>query len=127
MGDQRHPEFVRLCEDFYEAEFATGKREETMEAAKRHVLLRLASIALGIAIVILGLILMPLPGPGLLVVVAGVALLAKDVPWARRVEQRVRQRLPKDASGNVPRWMIFVAVGTTLVMTTASLVYTFVR
>lgn len=127
MGDQRHPEFVRLCEDFYEAERATGEREETMEAAKRHVLLRLASMTLGVAIVILGLILMPLPGPGLLVVVAGVALLAKDVPWAHRVEQRVRQRLPKDESGNVPRWMIFVAIGTTLVMTTASLVYTFVR
>lgn len=126
MGDASRREFDRLREAFYRAEVESGHTEETEAEVKRHVLLRLASITLGVAVVILGVILMPLPGPGLLVVVAGIALLARDVPWAHRIEQNLRRRLPKDESGRIPRWMIFVAVGAALVMTAASVTATFV-
>ncbi len=33
-----------------------------------------------------------LPGPGLLTIAAGVAVLAKDVQWAHRLMGRVRSR-----------------------------------
>lgn len=44
-----------------------------------------AEIIIGWTLVIVGIPLMPLPGPGTLVIVAGVALLARRYSWARRV------------------------------------------
>ena len=40
---------------------------------------------LGGAIVVLGIILIPLPGPGWLIVFAGLALLATEFVWAERL------------------------------------------
>jgi uncharacterized protein (TIGR02611 family) len=127
MGDQeRKHELDRIRKAVLDAELQSGRREETQAEAKRHIVLRLASITLGVAVVVLGVILMPLPGPGLLIVIAGIALLARDVPWAHRIEQNLRRRLPKDDSGQIPRWMIFVGVGAAVVMTAASVAATFV-
>ncbi|MFC5288687.1 TIGR02611 family protein [Actinokineospora guangxiensis] len=39
----------------------------------------------GAAVLITGIILVPYPGPGWLVVFAGLAILAVEFPWARRV------------------------------------------
>jgi len=44
-----------------------------------------AEIVIGWTLVIVGIPLLPLPGPGTLVIVAGVALLARRYSWARRV------------------------------------------
>ena len=41
--------------------------------------------AVGAAIVILGAALVPLPGPGWLIVFAGLALLATEFTWAQRL------------------------------------------
>ncbi len=40
---------------------------------------------LGGVVVIAGVIMIPYPGPGWLVVFAGLAILAKEFPWARRI------------------------------------------
>jgi tellurite resistance protein TerC len=42
-----------------------------------------------------GAAMLVLPGPGLLVIAAGLALLATEFVWARRLLDRVRARLPK--------------------------------
>jgi len=39
----------------------------------------------GGAVVLLGLILIPLPGPGIPVVIAGIVLLSTEFAWAHRV------------------------------------------
>ncbi len=46
---------------------------------------RTGSESLGWVLVPVGIILMPLPGPGTLILVAGVALLARHYSWARRI------------------------------------------
>lgn len=47
--------------------------------------IRRAFIAVvGITLLVLGLALLALPGPGLLVVIAGLAVLATEFAWARR-------------------------------------------
>lgn len=51
---------------------------------------------LGVAVVVVGLLLVPLPGPGWLIVFAGLAVLATEFAWAGRV-LRFAQR-------NVSRW-----------------------
>lgn len=50
---------------------------------------------LGTLVVILGVILMPLPGPGLLVVLVGLLILSTEFDWARRYRDTVKQRLDK--------------------------------
>jgi uncharacterized protein (TIGR02611 family) len=47
----------------------------------------------GVAVVAVGLVLVPLPGPGWLIVLAGLALLAAEFEWARRLLQYTRRRL----------------------------------
>jgi uncharacterized protein (TIGR02611 family) len=54
---------------------------------------RIAVGVLGTAIVVLGFILIPLPGPGWLIVFAGLALLATEFAWAERLLSYARQKV----------------------------------
>jgi uncharacterized protein (TIGR02611 family) len=44
----------------------------------------------GSVVVVVGLALLVLPGPGIAVVIAGLAILATEFIWARRLLQRAR-------------------------------------
>lgn len=58
---------------------------------------RLAMIALGVVVVAVGLVALPAPGPGILIVAAGLALLARESRWIAEkldaVEVKVRRRI----------------------------------
>lgn len=47
----------------------------------------------GAALVVLGIILTPLPGPGLLIILAGIAVLSREYRWARRLRDRLKARV----------------------------------
>lgn len=53
---------------------------------------RLAVLLIGLAFIGAGLIMLVLPGPGLLVSIAGLALLATEFAWAERMLYRTRAR-----------------------------------
>lgn len=75
---------------------------------------RTGSEALGWILVPLGLILMPAPGPGTLVLVAGVALLAQHYSWARRILeplQRSAIRAARQGVQTIPRILASAAGG----------------
>lgn len=57
---------------------------------------------LGFTVLIVGLILIPLPGPGLLVTIAGLFILSLEFTWADRHFQRVKtaQKKVMDAAKN---------------------------
>ncbi|MGH8860402.1 MAG: TIGR02611 family protein [Jatrophihabitantaceae bacterium] len=55
----------------------------------------------GVAIIIAGIILLPLPGPGWLIIFAGLGLLATEFDWAAR--------LLRFARAKVSRWTNWVA------------------
>ena len=93
-----------------EAELETGEREPTRQKAWRSSMLRLVRMGFGFSVVVLGIIMMPLPGPGLLVVAVGLAILARDAAWADRLLRKVRERLPSDADGKLPRSTIATMV-----------------
>ena len=93
----------RFEEAAIEAEFETGYREETREEARRGVVTRLLRMTSGSLVTIIGVIMMPLPGPGLLIVAVGLGILSRDVAWADRLLQIVRIRLPSDSDGRLPR------------------------
>ena len=50
---------------------------------------------IGVAVFIVGIILIPLPGPGFLVMFAGLAILAIEFEWAQRHHQRVKNTAKK--------------------------------
>ncbi|ROS54206.1 uncharacterized protein (TIGR02611 family) [Frigoribacterium sp. PhB24] len=60
---------------------------------------------LGAVIVVVGLILVPLPGPGWLVVFVGVAVLGTEFPAAHRITQWVR-RLARRARLRWRAWRV---------------------
>ena len=92
-----------------EAELATGRREPTDEAAKRHIVVRIARITLGFVLLVLGVVMLPLPGPGWLVIAGGLVVLAEDIAWADRALRMVRQKIPGvPEDGRIPRSTLLV-------------------
>jgi Putative transmembrane protein (PGPGW) len=55
-------------------------------------MVRLSRIVAGSTLVLAGTAMLVLPGPGLVTIAAGVALLAKDVPMAARIKDKVTSR-----------------------------------
>ncbi|MDZ7828697.1 MAG: PGPGW domain-containing protein [Halofilum sp. (in: g-proteobacteria)] len=53
---------------------------------------RLAVLVVGLTVVLIGLIMFVTPGPGLVVVPIGLAILAIEFVWARRLLHQVRDR-----------------------------------
>lgn len=83
----------------------------TATSAWQHAVLRLARMSLGFVIFVVGIIMLPAPGPGGLVVAAGLAILARDVVWADRLLRYMRKKMPGMAEeGPIPKSTILVSV-----------------
>jgi len=123
----RRERFEELEQAAIEAELATGRREESIAEAKRHILIRIGRVFLGTIVVIAGLLMLPLPGPGMLTIAAGLALLASDVPFARNLLESVRKRLPADADGKVSKPVVIGGLVVSVVTVAFSLWWTFFR
>ncbi len=113
QGDPLDSERERLREAAYEAELETGHREETEAEARASIRRRIGRMTLGFTLLLIGVVLLVLPGPGWLCIAAGLAILSRDVAWAERALDRVRNRLPKDADGQIPK---SVLVGSAALM-----------
>jgi uncharacterized protein (TIGR02611 family) len=122
-----HDAFEAFEDAAVEAELETGLREETVAEARRHVLFRAGRIVAGTVVTIAGLFLIVLPGPGLVVVAIGLALLAQDVPFARRLLDRVRARIPSDAEGNVSKPVLYGGLVVSFGAVCSSLWWAFLR
>jgi uncharacterized protein (TIGR02611 family) len=73
---------------------ARSRLKERRERHKaRHHLIRVAAAIGGFLIVVVGIIMIPLPGPGLLVVAAGLAVLALEFAWAENLLEQTLDRL----------------------------------
>ncbi len=60
-----------------------------MNKAKRHAK-RVAVAAMGSIVLLVGVVAIPYPGPGWLIVFAGLAILATEFDWAGRLLERIR-------------------------------------
>ena len=58
-----------------------------------HMVYRIGVAIVGLVIIVLGLIMVPLPGQGWLVVILGLAVLASEFGWAKRLLYLVRRAL----------------------------------
>jgi uncharacterized protein (TIGR02611 family) len=57
------------------------------------VLWRVGITLLGGAVILVGIVLLPLPGPGWLIIFAGIGLLGTEYAWAARLLNAVRSRV----------------------------------
>jgi len=62
---------------------------------------RTAYVALGWVLLVTGIALFPLPGPGLLLIAAGMAMLARHYTWAQRRVDRLQRRALLEAARGV--------------------------
>jgi Putative transmembrane protein (PGPGW) len=69
----------------------------------RHIRRAVVTV-LGLAIVALGAALLVLPGPGFLVIAAGMALLATEYEWARRALDATKDRALQAAEQATKHW-----------------------
>lgn len=112
-----------LREAMLQAEYATGKQEKTEEQARRGVFRRIGIIVVGFVVLLGGLAMMVLPGPGILGVIAGLAILAQELPWAERLLEYVKKRAKLDELKEQPRWVQALMWTFTAVAVVGSLVY----
>jgi uncharacterized protein (TIGR02611 family) len=61
---------------------------------------KIAVGAIGVSVILVGIVLLPLPGPGWLIIFAGLGLLAVEFVWARRLLRFARR--------HVGRWTAWV-------------------
>ena len=73
--------------------FVEGLQERRARHKERHHLIRVAAAIGGFLVVLLGIVLIPLPGPGLLVVAVGLAVLALEFAWAEHLLEKTVDRL----------------------------------
>lgn len=52
---------------------------------------RIVIFLLGISVILVGVVLLVIPGPGLLTIVIGLAILATEFLWARRLLRKLKQ------------------------------------
>jgi uncharacterized protein (TIGR02611 family) len=53
---------------------------------------RIAVTVVGSALIAIGLVMLVVPGPGILAIAAGLAVLATEYAWARRALDETKQR-----------------------------------
>ena len=73
--------------------FVEGLQERRARHKERHHLIRVAAAIGGFLVVLLGIVVIPLPGPGLLVVAVGLAVLALEFAWAEHLLEKTVDRL----------------------------------
>ena len=69
------------------------------QASRASVATKAVRIVGGTATTLTGVALLVLPGPGLLLIVAGLGILGKDIPLAARMHQRAMEHAKRAASG----------------------------
>lgn len=69
------------------AEAAIRQKRTAAQHAKR-----VAIFVAGMAVVVAGIVMLVLPGPGLLVIVAGLSILAIEFAWAQRLRDQAKDR-----------------------------------
>jgi len=62
-----------------------------------HLGWRAGVLVIGLAVIVAGVILLPLPGPGWLVIFAGVALWATEFAWAQRILRWTKRKVTEAA------------------------------
>jgi tellurite resistance protein TerC len=76
---------------------------QSYQQAKRFVI-----IVVGFTVLLFGIIMIPLPGPGFLVIIGALAILAAEFVWAKRLLRRFKKTASHiTSSRNAARFLKF--------------------
>lgn len=117
----------RLRSAALDAEYRTGDRERTEAAAQRNIVVRVAIIVVGVVVLLAGLAMMVLPGPGIVAILVGLGILAQEFTWADRLLKTVRNKTKVDEVANQPAWVQVLLGLVTVAAIAASITYVIVR
>jgi uncharacterized protein (TIGR02611 family) len=72
---------------------------------------RVSVTILGVAVIAIGIVLLPLPGPGWLIIFAGLGILASEYTWARRLLVFMRRQVQRWSQwlARQPLWLRAIA------------------
>ncbi len=96
-----------------EAEQLTGRHESTADEARHSLAMRSLRAAAGFAVIGTGIALLPLPGPGWVIILVGLSLL--PFRWARRMILLIRRKVPgvpEDGRIPVSTWVVMGLIVT---------------
>jgi uncharacterized protein (TIGR02611 family) len=119
--DERRTRFRAAALD---AERDTGRRERTDEEARRNIVVRIAIIAFGTLVTLCGLGMLVLPGPGIVVVIAGLGILASEVRWAERLLAYAKKKANVESITAQHPWIKPVSIVLMVLGVAASIIYT---
>lgn len=71
---------------------------KTLQQMKRMVV-----AVVGFTVLAIGLAMIVLPGPAIVVIPAGLAILAAEFVWARNLLKRMKEKLKKTPRGDIAR------------------------
>jgi len=94
------------CRDLYTRPHATEEQEKTGANFFGHILLtplrqarRLVVLVVGFTVLLIGAAMLVLPGPAVVVIPIGLAILATEYVWAGRLLHRMKQAAGRIGSG----------------------------
>lgn len=61
---------------------------------------RIVVIAVGSTILVIGIVMIVFPGPAIIAIPVGLAILGIEFAWARRWLRRIRERISNNNAGN---------------------------
>jgi uncharacterized protein (TIGR02611 family) len=95
--------------------FLDGVRERRERHLERNRLLRIGFAFFGFLVVLAGVAMLVLPGPGLLVIALGLGILALEFAWAERLLERTVDRMEQaaDAVQEAKRWQQLLLAAAT--------------
>lgn len=71
----------------------------------------LLTMVIGFALLVLGLVMMITPGPGLLFIFFGLSILALEIAWARELHKQGMQGLERIVAGLKAFWKRIIGKG----------------
>ncbi|MEV0492979.1 TIGR02611 family protein [Streptomyces atratus] len=98
-GDVTRKVAPGVTQDVVKEERALGSRAPGFVKASRtlHVSWQVGVFVVGLAVVVAGIIMLPLPGPGWLVIFGGMAIWATEFVWAQLVLRWTRRKVTEAA------------------------------
>ncbi|MFI6487218.1 TIGR02611 family protein [Streptomyces sp. NPDC050564] len=89
------PGEVAMADDGAKGERALGSRAPAFVKARRalHLSWQVGVFIVGLAVVVAGVIMLPLPGPGWLVIFGGMAIWATEFVWAQLVLRWTKRKV----------------------------------
>lgn len=104
------------------AEYETGEREDDPDTAWRRALARIGRMTAGFGLMIAGIVMIFVPGPGLLAFAAGLVILSRDFVWADKALRFLRSKVPGlDPDEPIPKKALYMSAAFLVIGVIASI------